>query len=90
VTVLRLSDEVLNEPSLRAALRVQDAPGRCVIHLDLGAVRLPTAEGLGLLVSLNRGLRERGGHLALLNVHPLVYEVFSLTRLTDVLDVRPT
>jgi anti-anti-sigma factor len=89
VTMLRPTGEVLNEESLRTVMRVLNAPGSCVIHLDLGEVRLPTAEGLGLLVSLNRGLCDRGGHLALLNVDPLVYEVFSITRLTEVLDVRP-
>jgi anti-anti-sigma factor len=86
---LRLTDEVLNEKGLRAALRVLDAPGTGVVHLDLGEVRLPTAEGLGLLVSLNRALCDRGSRLAVVNVRPQVYEVFALTRLTDVLDVRP-
>ena len=84
VTTLRLTDEVLNGKSLRAL----DVPATGVVHLDLGEVRFPTAEGLGLLVRLSRALCDRGGHLALLNVRPLVYEVFALTRLTDLLDAR--
>ena len=56
---------------------------------ELREVRLPTAEGLGLLISLSRGLRARGGKLVLLNAPADVYEVFEQTRLVDVLDVRP-
>ena len=89
VSVLRLTDEVLNEKSLLAALRVLDAPGISVVHLDLGAVRLPTAEGLGLLVSLNRDLYAHRGGLVLFNVPADTYEVFKATRLVTVLDVRP-
>jgi anti-sigma B factor antagonist len=88
VTVLTLTDEVLNEACLRAAVRLLDKPGAHALHLDLAAIRLPTAEGLGLLVTLNQELRARGGHLAMCRVRPDVYEVFVVTGLTGVLDVR--
>ena len=51
-------------------------------------MRLPTAEGLGLLVSLNKELRARGGALVLCNVPADAYEVFEGMHLVDVLDVR--
>jgi hypothetical protein len=51
-------------------------------------VRLPTAEGLGLLVRLNKELRARGGGLVLFNVPADAYEVFEGMHLVDVLDVR--
>jgi anti-anti-sigma factor len=89
VTVLTLTDEVLNEESLRAAFRALDHPGVRALRLDLGAVRLPTAEGLGVLVTLNRELRGRGVELVLTNVAPDPYEVFEVTGLVGVLDVRP-
>jgi len=88
VTVLTLTDEVLNEACLRAAVRLLDKPGAHAVHLDLAAIRLPTAEGLGVLVRLNQELRAQGGHLALCRVRPDVYEVFVVTGLADVLDVR--
>jgi anti-anti-sigma factor len=87
--VLRLKDQVLNAEHLRAVLLALDEPGAHVIYLDLGKVRVPTAEGLGLLVCLSWGLRARGGQLVLLNVTPDVAEVFEATRIVDVLDVRP-
>jgi len=87
--VLRLEDEVLDAEHLRALVRAVHEPGGHVVHLDLSEVRLPTAEGLGLLVSLSRRLRARGGNLVLLGVPVDAYEVFTETRLVDVLDVRP-
>src|SRR5207245_2231306 len=89
VTVLTLADEVLNEASVRAAIRVLDEPGAHALHLDLRAVRFPTAEGLGLLVTLNRELRARGGRPALFNLNTEAYEVFEVTGLVAVLDVLP-
>jgi hypothetical protein len=49
----------------------------------------PTAEGLGVLVTLAAELRCRGGGLVLVNVPADTYEVFAVTHLVDVLDVRP-
>jgi anti-anti-sigma factor len=89
VTVLRLSEEVLTADSLQTiqrSLEEEDAP---VIHLDLGDVRLPTAEGLGALVVLNKELRARGGALVLFNVTAAVYEVFLLTHLVELLGISP-
>ena len=87
--VLRLSGRVLDAEQLRALARAAHGPGGHVIHLDLSEARLPTDEGLGLLASLNRGLRARGGKLILLSAPADVYGLFEETRLVDVLDVRP-
>ncbi len=87
--MLALADEVLNAESLCSAFRVLGAPAARTLHLDLRAVRLPTAEGLGLLLTLNGELRARGGRLALLNLSAEAYEVFEVTRLIEVLDVLP-
>jgi anti-anti-sigma factor len=89
VTVLTLADDVLNEKSLRAAFRVLNEPGSHAVHLDLRAVRLPTAEGLGLLVTLNKELRDRRGKLVLINVAPDPYGVFKVTGLVELLNVQP-
>lgn len=89
VTVLRLADDVLDAACLAAALGALDGRGSPALRLDLGAVRLPTAEGLGGLVTLHKALRARGGRLALVNVPADTYEVLEVTRLVTVLDVRP-
>jgi anti-anti-sigma factor len=59
------------------------------LRLDLGPVEYLTSDGLGLFLALNERVRAGGGRLSLHNVGDLVYEVFAVTRLTTVLDVRP-
>ena len=88
VTELRLPAEVLTEESLRIVRQYLEETSAHVVHLDLSGLRLPTAEGLGALVVLNKELRARGGALALLNVPAAAYEVFSLANLVGLLDVR--
>jgi anti-anti-sigma factor len=65
----------------------QSRPGRD-LRLDLGGLEYLSSTGLGLLVALDRHVRAAGGHLSLHNVAAPVYEVFSVTRLTTLLDVR--
>jgi anti-anti-sigma regulatory factor len=89
VTVLRLTDEVLDAASLGAARGLLDERGSRALRLDLGMVRWPTAEGLGGLVMLNKELRARGGGLVLVNVPADTYEVLEVTHLVQVLDVWP-
>jgi anti-anti-sigma factor len=67
---------------LAATRRGQD------LRLDLSRLGYLTSEGLGLLVAVNREVRAAGGRLTLCNVSGPVYEVFAVTRLTTVLDVR--
>ena len=87
VTVLRLPDGALTADSLQMVRRYLEESGTPLIHLDLGGIRLPSAEGLGALVVLNRELRARGDALVLFNLTAATYEVFTLTRLVEVLDV---
>jgi anti-anti-sigma regulatory factor len=61
--------------------------GRALV-LDLTGARVPTAGVLGQLVALNNRLRASGGRLVLCNVPPGAFEVFELTNLTELLDVR--
>src|SRR4051812_41831819 len=84
-------------PDLEASARLmtsslrQERPARPsgpTLVLDLGAVAAPTAGGLGQLVGLHRRLRAGGGRLVLCNVGARAYEVFEVTRLTELLDVR--
>ncbi len=58
------------------------------LHLDLGKLEFMTSTGLGLFLSLHQEVREAGGRLRLLNVRESVYELFTLTRLDGIVDVR--
>ena len=91
--VVRLGHRVLGGPAVESVRRhfawlVRDSDRR-ELWLDLGGVEVPTAAGLGRLVALHKDLRAAGGGLVLGNVGGLAYEVFRLTGLTGLLDVRP-
>ncbi len=58
------------------------------LSLDCGDVEIITAAGLSLLLRLRRRLLAEGKQLRLFNVRPFVAEVFAVTRLNEVFEVR--
>ena len=65
-----------------------DEPSESDVFLDLGNVNYLTSTTLGALVSLHKKLLARGRHLTLGNLSPQVHEVFTVTRLDKLLDLR--
>jgi anti-sigma B factor antagonist len=59
------------------------------LHLDLDSVKYLGSMGLAKLVALHKKVRARDGRLVLVNVDPSVLEVFQITHLHKVLDLRP-
>ncbi len=58
------------------------------VYFDLGNIEFVSSSWLGLFILLFRGLRSAGGRMILHDVGPAIYEVFTTTRLTDLLEVR--
>jgi anti-anti-sigma factor len=69
-------------------LELASTGNRC-LHVDLGNVRYVSSGGLGQFVGLHKRLRAQGAQLVLRNVPPEVYEVFEITRLHTIMDIRP-
>lgn len=65
---------------------VQDRRCRRLI-VDFGQVEFVTATALGKLVAVRKVLLSRGTNMVLRNLHPLVYDVFRVTRLAALFDV---
>ena len=90
--VIRIPEDSLGAPDGVAPdqrlLRLVDELDRPHLTLDFGAVDFLSSVGLGTLLTIHKQLRSRGGRLAVVNVRPHVYEVFAVTRVTTVLDVR--
>jgi anti-anti-sigma factor len=59
------------------------------LALDFGNVTFLSSIGLAILVRLHKRRAAQGRRLAVLNLQPHLYELFSVTRLNTVLDVRP-
>ena len=90
--VIKLTPESLEDPTAASVggllLRLADEPGRHQLRLDLGELPYVNSEWLGKFIALHKKVKGAGGHLALVNVPPAVYEVFEVTHLHRVLDVR--
>jgi anti-anti-sigma factor len=89
VTVLATHLSEAHAEALGAELsRLAGAASPPRLRLDLARVRFLTSTMLGQLVALHKRVRAAGGELTLVNVAGVVYEVFEVTRLNQVLDVR--
>jgi stage II sporulation protein AA (anti-sigma F factor antagonist) len=69
-------------------LRLAHELERAHLTLDFGAVDFLGSLGLTALLAVHKHLRARGGRLTVINVRPHVHEVFAVTRLTTILNVR--
>jgi anti-anti-sigma factor len=79
-----LAVEAIREPLLDLA----DRCNATELVFDLRCVGFLDAAALGLFVVLNKKLRARGGRLAIRGVHPWLMELFEVTHLDKVLDLR--
>ena len=59
-----------------------------LLQLDFADVRYLSAAALGTFLGVNKKLGETGGRLVLTNLSEQLYELFEITRLHTVLDVR--
>jgi anti-sigma B factor antagonist len=93
VTVVRFTDrKILDEPTARAIgeqlAGLVDDRGRAKLLLDFGEVEYLCSAVLGQLVALNEKVQATGGKLILCNLDPTLCEVFELTGLSKLLDMR--
>jgi anti-sigma B factor antagonist len=70
-------------------LACADEPGRSDLYLDFGNVAFLGSAALGTLVTLHKKLAADGLHLAVGNLRRQVREVFTVTHLDRLLDLRP-
>jgi anti-anti-sigma factor len=84
----RRLDESNSEAVGERLFRLVEERGRTQLHLDMGNVESVSSTGLGKLIALNKKVRGVGGHLTLYNVDGFVYEIFQVTQLHRLLDIR--
>jgi anti-sigma B factor antagonist len=58
------------------------------LRLEMGAVRFLTSTALGKLLTLSRRVKAAGGHLVLAGLNDAVFEVFAVSRLDQLFDLR--
>jgi anti-anti-sigma factor len=81
-------DETNTEVISEKLSRLVEEKGRIRLILDMGNVTYLTSSSLGMLLHLHRKLQSASGRLALVNVQPQIYEIFAVTNLVRLLDVR--
>lgn len=91
-TVVAFTDEKILEDTDVRALResieaIVEQAGNIRLVLDFRHVKFLSSAVLGLLIRMSKRVHEQGGQLRLCNIHPGIYEVFKITRLTNIFDI---
>jgi anti-sigma B factor antagonist len=58
--------------------------------IDFGTVDHLSSAALGMLINVNKRVKEKNGQLRLTNIRPQIYEVFVITKLNKLFRILPT
>ncbi|MTV50046.1 STAS domain-containing protein [Heliobacillus mobilis] len=79
---------VLNSRRLREELLDFIDHGQYFIHIDMTEVDFIDGIALGALVSILRRTKEYGGNVFIIKPRSFIREIFNLTRLNEVFEIR--
>ncbi len=93
VTVVRFRDqkivEDMNIQELGQELfRLVEADRRDKLLLNFSSVDFLSSAALGKLITLDKKMKVHGGALKLSNIRPEIYEVFAITKLNRLFDIK--
>jgi len=93
VTVVRFVDrkilDVTNIHELgRELFQLVEEQNKKKLLLNFSAVEFLSSETLGELIKLEKKVKQHSGKLILSNIKPEIYEVFAITRLNKLFDIR--
>ncbi len=93
VTVVRFADRKILEEIPIAEIGEQlttliDSEDNIKLLLDFENVEHLSSAVLSMLINLNKRVAEQKGQLKLANIKPQIYEVFKITRLNELFDIR--
>ena len=93
VTVARFVDKkILDENNIQIIgnqlFGLVEEDGRKKIILDFTNVEYLSSAALGKLITMDKKVKNAGGKLRLCSIRPDIYEVFQITRLNKLFDIR--
>ena len=93
VTVVRFRDhkivEDINIQELgREMFRLIEVDSRDKLLLNFSSVDFLSSAALGKLITLDKKMKAHGGALKLSNIRPEIYEVFAITKLNRLFDIK--
>jgi len=68
--------------------RLVEEDGRDRLLLDFASVDFLSSAALGKLITLDKKMKAHGGALKMSNIRPEIYEVFAITKLNRLFDIR--
>lgn len=95
VTVVRFTESKITDPARieelgRELSRLNDSEHPYKLLLNFEKVDYLSSEALRVFLLLNKKVKSRGGILKLCNVAPEIFQVFEITGLNKLFDIRPT
>lgn len=95
VTVVRFRDQkILDDLNIQELGRelsgLVEVEGRKSLLLNFSAVEFLSSAALGKLITLDKKVKAVSGALKLCHIQPEIYEVFSITKLNRLFDIRET
>jgi anti-sigma B factor antagonist len=93
VTVVRFVDrKILDEASIQELgqelFRLVEQDARKRLLLNFSSVEFLSSAALGKLITLDKKVKANAGKLKLSNIRPEIYEVFAITKLNKLFDIK--
>ena len=93
VTVVRFRDQkILDDLNIqelgRELSRLVEVENRKRLLLNFSAVEFLSSAALGKLITLDKKVKAAGGTLKLSNIQPEIYEVFAITKLNRLFEIK--
>jgi anti-sigma B factor antagonist len=93
VTVVRFVDrKILDETNIQELgqelFHLVEVEKREKLLLSFASVDFLSSAALGKLITLDKKVKAHGGKLKLSNIRPEIYEVFAITKLNKLFDIR--
>jgi anti-sigma B factor antagonist len=93
VTVVRFVDrKILDEATIQELgqelFNLVEEENRSKLLLNFTSVEFLSSAALGKLITLDKKVKAHGGKLKLANIRPEIYEVFAITKLNKLFDIK--
>lgn len=80
--------DTMTSPQLEEEINHSDLDGIETVTLNLRELEYISSAGLRVVIMLYKNLEKLGGKLRLVNVNDMVMEIFSMTGMTDFLEIE--
>ena len=93
VTIVRFVDrKILDEANIQELgqelFQLVEEENRQKLLLNFSTVEFLSSAALGKLITLDKKVKTHGGKLKLTNIRPEIYEVFAITKLNKLFDIK--